>query len=131
MDWTHNHTKMTRPDQNPKDAVGQNKVSLTKIPPVALLHAAKAMMNGAGKYGPYNWREKNVAASIYIDAALRHLLAWFDGEEVADDSKVHHLGHALACCAILLDAQENGKMIDDRPKSGTFASTLSKLNEVK
>lgn len=73
------------------------------------------MMDGATKYGAYNWRNKSVSASIYIDAAKRHLDLWFEGQEFASDSKVHHLGHALACCAILLDAQECGRLIDDRP----------------
>lgn len=103
---------------NPKDLFGAVKVSLTKLPPVALAHAAHAMMDGATKYGPYNWRDKDVIASIYVDAAMRHLLDWFEGQETAKDSGVHHLGHAMACCAILLDALENGCLIDDRPVFG-------------
>jgi len=100
---------------NPKDLVGSTKVSLSKFPSVALIHGAHAMMDGARKYGPYNWRDKKVQASIYVDAALRHLADWFDGEELAEDSQVHHLGHAIACCAILLDAQATDSLIDDRP----------------
>ncbi|MHC4332187.1 MAG: dATP/dGTP diphosphohydrolase domain-containing protein [Planctomycetota bacterium] len=102
---------------NPKDLIGNTKVSITKLPSVAIIHGAHAMMDGAGKYGAYNWRAKDVVASIYVDAAYRHLMAWFEGEEIADDSKVHHLGHAIACCAILLDAGESGNLIDDRPHS--------------
>lgn len=100
---------------NPKDLFGSVKVSFTKLPAVAIAHGAHAMMDGAVKYGPYNWRDKDVIASIYVDAAIRHLLDWFEGQEQAKDSEVHHLGHAIACAAILLDAQENGKLIDDRP----------------
>lgn len=100
---------------NPKDLLGVKKVSLTKVPSVAVAHLAHAMMNGASKYGPYNWRDKEVQADIYVDAAMRHLWAWFEGEETAEDSLVHHLGHAMACCAILLDAQESGKLVDNRP----------------
>lgn len=72
------------------------------------------MMDGAEKYGPYNWRDNGVIASVYVDAAKRHLDKWFEGQEY-DPSKVHHLGHALACCAILLDAQFSDGLIDDRP----------------
>lgn len=100
---------------NPKDLFGLQKISLCKVSPIAWLHCAHAMMNGADKYGPYNWRDKPVIASIYVDASLRHVLAWFLGEEVADDSHVHHLGHAMASESILLDAQEAGVLIDDRP----------------
>jgi dATP/dGTP diphosphohydrolase, N-terminal len=116
---------------NPKDLLGVKKISITKLPPVAVLHTAHALMDGAVKYGPYNWRDKAVVASIYVDACQRHLDAWFDGEEEAADSGVHHLGHAMACLAILLDAQETGNLIDDRPAAGrgTFARVLERLNQ--
>jgi hypothetical protein len=42
-------------------------------------------------------------------------MAWFNGEECAQDSGVHHLAHAMACLAILLDAKTCGKLNDDRP----------------
>ena len=123
-----NHVDTT----NPKDLIGAQKIGLTKLPPVALLHANHAMMNGEIKYGPYNWRQNKVQATIYIDAAMRHLLAWHDREETADDSGVHHLGHAMACCAILLDAQASVCLVDDRPqKAGSFNITLKKLNELE
>jgi Domain of unknown function (DUF5664) len=119
---------------NPKDLLGVKKVSLTKLPAVAALHAAHALMDGAVKYGPYNWRDKAVQADIYIDACLRHVNAWFDGEETAADSGVHHLGHAMACLAIILDAQEAGKLVDNRPVKdggrGIFARVLERLNGV-
>jgi len=114
---------------NPKDLVGAKKVSITKLPAVGILHGSHAMMDGAAKYGPFNWRDNKVKASIYVDAAMRHLNAWFDGEENATDSGAHHLGHALACCAILLDAQETGNMVDDRPKDGKFNEVLARLNK--
>jgi Domain of unknown function (DUF5664) len=100
---------------NPKDLIGSTKVSISKFPTVALMHGAMALMDGAEKYGPYNWRDKDVIASIYVDTAYRHLMDWFEGQEKASDSKVHHLGHAIACLAILLDAQATGNLIDDRP----------------
>lgn len=116
---------------NPKDRIGQAKVSITKVPGVALLHEAKAMANGASRYGSYNWREHSVLASIYVDALLRHIYSWFEGEEEAQDSHVHHLGHARACLGILLDAQSMGNLVDDRPKSGKFLETLNSLNGQK
>lgn len=118
------------PDKsNPKDLIGSRKVSITKFPAAALLHGAHAMGNGASKYGSYNWRGNPVRASIYVDAAIRHLLAWFEGEELAADSQVHHLGHALASIGIILDAQETNNLIDDRPVATSVAtSILDRLN---
>jgi hypothetical protein len=113
---------------NPKDLLGVKKVSLSKVPPVAVAQCAMALMDGAEKYGAYNWREKAVRASIYVDACERHLLAWFDGEERAQDSGVHHLAHAMACLAILLDAQATGNLVDDRPAGGAFARVMAELN---
>lgn len=117
---------------NPKDLFGALKVSVTKIPPTALLHCATAMMEGARKYGAYNWRDKEVLASIYVDAALRHLLQWWEGKETDPESGHHHLGHAMACMAILVDAQETGNLVDDRPggAADTFESMLSEMGSL-
>jgi len=112
---------------NPKDIQGERKVALSLVPPVSLLHCAMAMMDGARKYGPYNWRKNNVQAMIYASAAKRHLEAWIDGEELAPDSLAHHLGHGMACLAILLDAQESGNLIDNRPVKGSFARVAARL----
>lgn len=113
---------------NPKDRFGVLKVSLSKFPAVAVAHGAHAMMDGARKYGAYNWRERAIIGSIYIDACKRHLDAWFDArEEVAPDSDVHHLGHALACIGIILDAEATGNLIDDRPIKGMITATYTKI----
>lgn len=111
---------------NPKDILGIKKVSLSKFPPAATLYGALAMQDGARKYGPYNWRENKVIASIYIDACDRHLKSWFDGEECAADSGYPHLAHALACIAIIIDAHETGNLVDDRPVKGAFSDLLAR-----
>jgi hypothetical protein len=102
-------------DPNPKDAIGRLKPGIHTIPPAALLHLGLAMTDGAAKYGLTNWRAHPVLASIYYDAAFRHLASWWDGEPHARDSKVHHLAHVMACCAILIDAEINGCLIEDKP----------------
>lgn len=104
----------SRTKSNPKDLIGKAKASLSKIPTIASAWCAAAMMNGANKYGAYNWRGKEVIASIYVDACKRHLDLWFEGQRLADDSGVHHLGHAMACCGLLLDAEATGNLVDDR-----------------
>lgn len=110
---------------NPKDLLGIKKVSLSKVPPAALIYMALAMQDGAKKYGPYNWRENKVIASIYVDACMRHLLAWFDGQEKAEDSGFPHLAHALACLAIITDALETGNLVDDRPVKGAAPELIA------
>jgi len=110
---------------NPKDALGVKKPNLFLIPPSSLVYQALAMQDGAVKYGPYNWRENSVSASIYIAAAMRHMASWVDGETNAADSGKPHLGHALACLGIIVDALETGNLVDDRPKTGAASRVIS------
>lgn len=106
------------PDGNPKTGEGLKKVPLHLVPPSSTHYLAVAFNDGASKYGPYNWRDSQISASVYYAAAKRHLDAWWDGEDVAHDSKVEHLAHAMACMAIMLDAASINKINDDRPTKG-------------
>jgi hypothetical protein len=112
---------------NPKDVIGSHKIPLSIWPPVATALGALALVDGAGKYGRQNYRVTPVRASIYVDAALRHIAAWQEGEDVAPDSGVPHIGHALACLAILADARAAGTLIDDRSYPGGFLAAFDAL----
>jgi hypothetical protein len=116
---------------NPKDLLGVKKVAMNLLPAAGRIEGARAMTHGAAKYGPYNWREKKIIASIYLDAIERHLLAFLDGEEVAADSEVSHLGHIIANASILLDAKESGNLVDDRPKAGPAGKLLERYDASK
>ena len=119
----------TYPDGNPKSVQGAKKHSLRLFPLPAQVAACAALEDGCKKYGAANWRETGVASSVYMDAALRHMFQYFDGgEQVASDSGVHHLGHAIACLAIILDAEHQGTLIDDRPQPCFGASELLMRN---
>ena len=112
------------PDFNPKTRVAASKAPLNLVPPSSTFYLSKAFADGAKKYGPYNWRSEPVSASVYYAALLRHMQAWWDGEDVAQDSKIEHLAHAMACIAILLDADSVGSLQDDRPTSGAMPLLL-------
>lgn len=103
------------PDNNPKSRAAADKPTFHAIPPSALQELGKAMLDGKNKYGLMNFRESSIAASVYYDAIQRHLQDWWDGEDFAPDSGVHHLGHIMACCACYLDAMVQDTAIDDRP----------------
>lgn len=114
---------------NPKDLLGIKKVQLNLVPPSSIIYQALAMEDGAKKYGPYNWRENKVIASIYVAAAMRHLQQWYDGEELAADSQKPHLAHALACLGIIVDAKETGNLVDDRPLPGAASQLIARLEK--
>lgn len=98
-----------------KAAQAALKPQLQAIPPVASREMAAALQNGIDKgYGPWNWRGDPVKLSVYLGAMKRHIDAIVDGEDHASDSGVHHLGHVMASCAIILDAEMCGTLIDDR-----------------
>src|SRR5260221_5533527 len=99
---------------NPKDFQGFEKVPLHLFPMTAIAVGAIQFLDGGCKYGRENYREEGVKSSIYFDAAMRHLLDWFHGEDRTPDTKLRHLGGALASIAILVDAEVNGNLIDDR-----------------
>lgn len=115
---------------NPKDTQGTKKVPLSNVPSSSIIYEALAFRDGAKKYGPYNWRTNKVQAMLYIDALYRHVMSWVDGEDLATDSGVHHLGHAKACLGVLIDAIETKCLVDNRPAKGTAAELL-KSNERK
>lgn len=102
------------PDDNPKTVVGAAKPGVQAVPPIAIFMLGQAMQDGEKKYGRFNYREKNVSSSTYYNAIMRHLLAWWDGQDVAEDTLLPHLAHIMACCAILLDAESLEKLNDDR-----------------
>lgn len=108
---------------NPKDAIGTNKLPLHLWPVTASTLGSLALLEGALKYGRTNWRESGVRASIYYDAAVRHLSKWFEGEEQDPDSGLPHLAHALASIAIVVDAKATGKLVDDRQYRGSGVLT--------
>lgn len=114
---------------NPKDKIGSAKVSYSLCPSSARIAWALAQMDGATKYGPYNWRVEPVQLRTYIDAATRHLDDFLEGEAFATDSGVHHLGHVMACCAIMIDAMQHGTFTDDRPINGEGSKGLDSAAE--
>lgn len=126
---------------NPKTLMGVAKVPvLSVVPPASIIAQAIAMRYGAHfapkadgtrGYGPYNWRDQPIEAHVYIDAAMRHLMQWWDGddyENIRDEQgdyidQVSHLAFALATIGILIDAQANNTLIDNRPKVRQCAAT--------
>ena len=100
---------------NPKDAFGSAKLPLHLVPDSMVNFAALAFLEGALKYGQYNWRVAGVRTSIYVAALRRHISKFQNGEWADPKTKVPHLANALACIAIILDAKVSNKLNDDRP----------------
>jgi hypothetical protein len=106
-----NETKPT----NPKDACGVKKVPMSGMPMNVLMEAGLVKLHGDLKYGRFNWREAGVRGSVYYDAAIRHLAAWYEGEDIDPDSGIHHIAHAITGLSVLRDSMIREDWTDDRP----------------
>lgn len=114
---------MSTPKKRPveADAEKAKKADAAK-PPMHLLHplfvveVAAVLAHGARKYGAWNWLRGKELSRDYA-AALRHMNAWWGGQDLDPESGLPHLAHAAACLMIVyvtkrLDA---AGVVDDRP----------------
>lgn len=117
---------------NPKDAIAVTRLPLHLVPDTVRVYASLAFLEGALKYGGYNWRKAGVRSSVYKSAMERHLIKWWNGEWADPRTKVPHLASILACAGIILDANVAGKLTDDRPPKapvGPLVDDFAKMVE--
>lgn len=124
---------MNEKPSNPKDAVGIKKVPYSTVPAEVIAELAVGMLEGALKYGRHNYRIIGVRASVYYDAALRHLTSWWEGEDIDPDSQLSHITKAIASLTVLRDAMIKDNWTDDRPpklKEGWMADLNKRAEEL-
>ena len=83
-----------------KHDIGKLRMSLLPIEP--LTEVLTILEFGAVKYAPGNWQKVDNARTRYFDAAQRHILAWWQGEQTDSESGKHHLAHAVCCLMFLM-----------------------------
>lgn len=115
---------------NPKEAFGDAKMPLDLMPDTAVVQFNLAFLEGALKYGQYNWRIAGVSARTYVRAARRHLSKWWNGQDVDPVTHVSELASVGACIAILIDAAACGKLTDNRPPRADMERVLADAAEV-
>jgi hypothetical protein len=103
-------------DQSMKKDAGKAPLSL--IPRRALEGEAQVLAFGASKYKAWKWAE-GMEWSRLLDAAMRHVAAFADGENVDAESGLSHLAHARCCLGFLLDYEVEHPELDDRRKRPT------------
>lgn len=104
------------PDGNPKTQFGIAKPGDYYTPPIPYYEYSLAHLQGALKYGPFNWRDDPISISTYFEAAKRHMELYKAGQRNAGDTGIHHLAHAMTCLSIIIDAEAHNTLIDDRFK---------------
>jgi len=94
-----------------------DKLRLDLIPTILLRGVAWILTFGAKKYGDRNW-EQGILYHRLWGAMLRHLMAWYDGEELDPESGKPHLWHAACNLSFLMHFEDNKdryESFDDRP----------------
>ena len=113
---------------NPKDIVGVRKAPMSTVSAPVLAEIGVGMLEGAAKYGRHNYRIVGVRSSVYYDATMRHLMSWWEGEDIDPESGMSHITKAITSLVVLRDSQIQGTVTDDRaPRSVEFYGTLNKL----
>lgn len=115
-------------ETNPKDSVGVKKVPMSTVSARVMMEIGLGMLEGDRKYGRHNYRVAGVRGSVYYDACMRHIMAWWEGEDVDQESGLSHITKALSCLTVLRDAMLNNKFYDDRPPK-LEDGWVKKLNE--
>lgn len=87
-------------------AEGKPRMSL--VPHGALKSVMMRYLDGAEAYGENNWK-KGMKNSVLYDSAMRHMMAYWTGDESED-----HLGAALWNVMGLIDNGESRPEMDDR-----------------
>lgn len=100
---------------NPKDSIGSTKPPTSTLPARVIALLGVAMLEGSAKYGRHNYRDAGVRASVYYDAARRHMDKWYEGEDIDPDSGLPHIVKAMASLLVLQDGIIHGNYNDDRP----------------
>ena len=86
-----------------------------ELVPVDVIEALSAVLTtGAEKYRDRSW-EQGMAWSRPYAALLRHLIAWWSGQDTDPESGHSHLWHVLTNAAFLVAYEQRGIGEDDRP----------------
>jgi hypothetical protein len=101
--------------QSSKEAVkfDAEKARYDLVPTHALEMLVAVYTFGARKYDDNNWR-KGMKWHRVFGAIMRHLWAFWSGEDNDIESGLPHLAHAAWGCFTLLDYLEYRKEFDDR-----------------
>jgi hypothetical protein len=79
------------------------KLEYGLLPPLALEETVKVLTFGAQKYERDNWQKVPDSKRRYFDALQRHVWAWKTGEQIDQESGIHHLAHAMCCLMFLYE----------------------------
>lgn len=111
---TEDVKKVQKSNNKKADRFNEGKLPMHLVPPDAIKAMAAVLEVGAKKYALRNW-EKGADFSVPYSSLMRHLMLFWEGEDVDSESKLPHLYHVLMNAAMLVRYSEKFPELDDRP----------------
>jgi hypothetical protein len=101
------------------------KPTFELLPFDLLVDTNKVLEHGAKKYGVNNWRKTlGFKYSRCFNALLRHMFAWWSGEDLDPETGISHLAHAMCNLLFLTYHSKHNQSADDRPIDKTDKNKL-------
>lgn len=91
----------------------KNKTRWSLLPWDAIERVILVYQFGAKKYSDRNW-EQGLSYSDTFESLMRHITAWYNGEQVDPESGLSHLLHAAFNILALITFETRGVGKDDR-----------------
>lgn len=95
------------------------KLRYDLVPADAMEDVVAVLTYGVKKYGARQW-QGGIAWHRMFGAALRHLWAWWRGQDLDPESGLPHLAHASVNLLFLLWHRRHRADLDDRPTNEGF-----------
>lgn len=106
-----------------------DKLHVELITPEMEEGLAEVLTYGMKKYAARNW-EKGLEHSVHYAAAKRHMMKFWQGIDLDDESGLHHIAHAMCNLGMLYtNIKRNRFDLDDRYVGDTF-SNINKKDEI-
>lgn len=93
-----------------------DKLDITLVSNLLIEEISRVREFGQKKYSRENWR-LGFKYNRSLAAALRHILAFKEGEDLDPESGLSHIAHAVCCLEHLMNDIKNHPNNDDRYKN--------------
>lgn len=99
----------------PEESLRYNtgKTQTRELDPKFLLGIGEVLTKSRDKYPEMNWSQPTKFSTPY-ESAMRHLMAFWSGEDVDAESGKHHLLHVATNIMFLYFHHRNNPQMDDR-----------------
>lgn len=103
--------RLFKPVQSARHNTG--KVQVREVDPAFIMGLGEVLTASRAKYDEGNWMNETKFSTPY-ESCMRHLMKFWSGEEIDEETSKHHLLHAATNLMFLYFHQTSGKGIDDR-----------------